>query len=297
MKKILFGAIICLVSCDEQQKPVIQKSHLGEFHLIKQLATLDEKMPPTQPGEWLSEHPETGQTLDQYLLVTPVMPNDSQKVIYLQPIGTFNLQQDSLIQCTAEYLEIFFNLKTTVLPVISDSLIPNSSRRMREDSSEQLLTTFILDSLLKGRSPKDAIVTMAVTEKDLYPQPSWNYVFGQAYTRKRTGVSSFYRYYNEEKDARLCLKRLIKTSSHEISHMFSILHCTNAVCVMNGTNHLPETDTKPNRLCSVCLSKLYWNLEFDNVKRLSALKAFFEKYELTSDYILADKDLTLISGK
>lgn len=287
--------LIAFTACNPAQDH--KKSQLNEFDLVKKLAVHDLPMPPAQPGEWLSEHPESGQTLEQYLLVTPVSPNDSQKVIYLQPVGMFTADQDSIVRATAEYLQLFFHLKTRLLPAVSDSLIPSYARRMREDSSEQLLTTYILDSILQPAIPEDAIVVMAVTARDLYPKETWNYVFGQAYTKRRTGVSSLYRYYEAGKNNTLCLKRFIKTSSHEISHMFSMLHCTHAICSMNGTNHLPEADSKPNRLCSVCLSKLYWNLEFENLERLTLLKQYFKKHALESDYQLADKDIRLLTGK
>jgi archaemetzincin len=288
---VLYGVTACDHPADSK------KSHLKEFAGIEKLAPLDIAMPTLQSGDWLAQHPENGQTLAEYIYIKPVSPNDSQRVIYLQPIGNFKADQDSIVRATADYLQLFFHLKTRILPVISDSLIPSVSRRTREDGSEQLHTRYILDSILQPKIPADAIVVMAVTAKDLYPKDSWNYVFGEAYTKKRTGVSSLHRYYEDGKDNTLCLKRFIKTSSHEISHMFSLLHCTHAVCAMNGTNHLIEADSKPNRLCSQCLSKLYWNLEFNNRERLSALKDFFKKHSLESDYDLAEKDLKTLTTK
>ena len=35
---------------------------------------------------------------------------------------------------------------------------------------------------------------MGITNMDLYPSPSWNYVFGMANLKRRTGVFSFARY-------------------------------------------------------------------------------------------------------
>lgn len=298
----MFLRFICLIvilyglqACDHSSNN--KKSQLGEFELISHLSLLDQNMPAIQPGDWLAQHPETGQTLPEYIYIRPVSPNDSQRVIYLQPIGNFNADQDSIVKATAGYLQLFFRLKTCILPPVSDSLIPSASRRTREDGSEQLHTKYILDSILQPTIPADAIVVMAVTAKDLYPKDSWNYVFGEAYTKKRTGVSSLHRYYEDGLNNALCLKRFIKTSSHEISHMFSLLHCTNAICSMNGTNNLKEADSKPNRLCSVCLSKLYWNLEFNNIQRLSDLKDFFKAHGLESDYQLADQDLKCLTKK
>lgn len=288
---ILYG----LSACDHPSNN--QKSHLHEFELISGLSALDQKMPAVHSGDWLAQHPENGQTLQEYIYIRPLSPNDSQRVIYLQPIGNFNAGQDSIVKATARYLELFFRLKTSILPSVSDSLIPIASRRTREDGSEQLHTKYILDSILQPAIPEDAIVVMAVTAKDLYPKDSWNFVFGEAYTKKRTGVSSLHRYYEDGRNNTLCLKRFIKTSSHEISHMFSLLHCTNAICSMNGTNNLPEADSKPNRLCSVCLGKLYWNMEFNTTERLSDLKDFFKTHCLESDYQLADRDLNLLTKK
>lgn len=288
---ILYGVSACNHPANSQ------KTQLGEFGLISALSSNDQKMPAVQPGDWLAQHPESGQTLQEYIYIRPVSPNDSQRVIYLQPIGHFKTGQDSIVKATADYLQLFFHLKTSILPPLSDSLIPAGSRRTHEDGSEQLHTKYILDSILQPAIPADAIVVMAVTAKDLYPKDSWNFVFGEAYTKKRTGVSSLHRYYEDGLDNTLCLKRFIKTSSHEISHMFSLLHCTNAICSMNGTNSLPEADSKPNRLCSVCLSKLYWNLEFNNSERLLALKDFFKTHGLESDYQLADQDLKHLTKK
>ena len=177
-----------------------------------------------------------------------------------------------------------------MFPVISDSIIKPAYKRIREDGHQQYLTTFILDSLLVPRLPEDGIAMMAITDTDLYPQDSWNFVFGQAYTRKRVGISSIYRYLDNE-DSSKCLARLIQTSSHEIGHMFSVLHCKNAICVMNGSNGLYESDSRPNRLCSVCLNKLSWNLNFNNIERFNKLKLYFEKYHMDRDYKLATKDL------
>jgi predicted Zn-dependent protease len=45
--------------------------------------------------------------------------------------------------------------------------------------NRQLLTTNIL-ALLKKKIPGDAFCLLGITMEDLYPDPSWNFVFGQA---------------------------------------------------------------------------------------------------------------------
>ena len=264
---------------------------------IDKLRQNDRQLETPKEGQWLYDHNELGQTLSQYKAIQPVSPNHKQNKIYLLPLGELTKAQKNVVTYTADYLQLFFGLKTIVLKSISDKVIPKDFKRIREDGSVQLLAPYILDSVLKKRIPVDAIALMAVTEKDLYPKPSWNFVFGLATLKDRVGVSSIYRYSKETIDSTnysLCLQRLISTSSHEIGHMFSMLHCTYAVCVMNGSNSLAESDSRPNRLCSQCLGKLRWNLKFDLRKRIQALDSFFLRHKLMRDYRVAEKDLQVI---
>jgi len=160
-----------------------------------------------------------------------------------------------------------------------------------------LKTGPILD-FLQQNIPDDGIVIMAITTKDLYPDEKWNFVFGQARTQNRVAVSSLYNFIDaaslDTTNYSTCLRRLIKTSSHEISHMFSCLHCIHAVCLMNGSNGLLESEIRPNRLCSECLRKLQWNLGFDVKKRLTGMRDYFARHKLESDYQRAQEDLGLL---
>jgi archaemetzincin len=226
-------------------------------------------------------------------LLAPKRLTPIRRIIYLQPIGEFTPIQRNVVEYTAEYLTVFFDLQTRIRDPISDSIIPLWARRKHAEGQEQLFSPYILDSILSPALPDDAVVMMAITTMDLYPGASWNFVFGQARLKHRVGVSSIYRFAIGELDSLnypICLDRLIKTSSHEIGHMFTCQHCIHAVCVMNGSNSLRETDLRPNRLCSECLSKLHWNIGFDLQQRSHGLRAFFKKHKLTLDYELATQD-------
>ena len=203
-----------------------------------------------------------------------------------------------MLTLTKEYLEIFFQQNTVLLESIPDTIIPKSARRIGEKGNEQLLAPYILDTVLKRRAPEKAIVLMAITEKDLYPKQEWNYIFGLASYSERVGVCSIFRLQDKSSDTatfKICLSRLINISSHEIGHMFSLHHCINAWCIMNGSNSLHETDSIPNRLCAECQKKLFWNIRYDNKKRLQELIGFFEKNKLERDYILSKSDLDKIN--
>jgi archaemetzincin len=212
----------------------------------------------------------------------------------LKPIGQFTTLQKKALALTRQYLSIFFQTKTMMLPSISDAFIPKKSKRLREKNNVQLLAPYVLDTLLIKEIPKDAIAFMAITAKDLFPKPDWNFVFGLASYSKRVGVTSIYRLQDTNLDTSnfaICLKRLIDISSHEIGHMFTISHCIFAKCVMNGSNSLVETDSSNNRLCSECQKKLCWNIRYNNNKRLKELSDFFLTNGLVKDYEIINNDL------
>jgi archaemetzincin len=272
--------------------------HNPESFDLKSFASLISKndLPPgkPQPGDWLYDHPEKGQSLEQYMHCHPVSPDDQRKIIYLQPIGEFDSISNALIRHTAEYIQIFFGLKTVVLKTIGNEIFPDSVTRRGENNDTQVYAPFILDEILIRRMPADGIAFMALTEKDLYPNPDWNFVFGLANLRERVGVSSLYRLTGGDgnpSDITTSLGRLIKVTSHEICHMFTMYHCIHAECTMNGSNSLPETDRKPNRLCSECTAKLVWNLNYDPLKRMESLQQFFRQYHLNKDRLLTEADI------
>lgn len=287
---LLFFAV--LFSCDKKTNNTETvakhvKLEKGNLKLPNYEALLDLNMilETPKPGEWLYSHYEEGQSYSDYLKLNPVAPFEDMKTIYIQPIGKFTDWEQKVINWNTEYIELFFNLKTIQLPPISEKSIPKNKQRIHY-GNEQLDASYIINTMLPKKTPKNGIVIMGLTAKDLYPKPSWNFVFGLASYTKRTGVSSIARYSEEElneSNYTKCLMRLMKTASHEISHMFTIKHCTYAICLMNGSNNLDESDSRPNALCSECLSKLSWNLNFDNVNRLNKLIAFMETHRLNED--------------
>src|SRR2546430_8733165 len=54
--------------------------------------------------------------------------------------------------------------------------------------------------------------------------------------------------------------------------MFGLAHCTFFNCLMNGSNHLAESDRRPLHFCPVCLRKLQWSIGFDVLQRYQALE-------------------------
>lgn len=287
-----FLAVLFLISCGEKK---IKPGKITVPNYVE-LSKTDVKMRAPIDGDWLKQHKESGQTFNQYLAKNPVTVTDDRNVIYLQPIGKFTEMENKMFTLTTEYVSYFFGLKTVLLEPIPEDLIPKQNRRILFDV-EQLDAGYIIRKVLKDKMPSDGIVIMGLTAQDLYPSPDWNFVYGLASYTMHTAVTSMSRF--EDSDFKqgnysLCLNRFIKTSTHEITHMFTVAHCTNAYCLMNGVNHSVELDQHPNALCSVCLAKLSWNLEFDHLKRMQNMISFCKKHKLDSDGVILQKQYTIL---
>jgi archaemetzincin len=247
--------------------------------------------PKRPPGgmDWLSEHAEKGQTYDQFrLIISRVKPRANQQALCILPIGEFNTKAPSL-ETLRGYCERFFCLPTRILPALPMDQVPAKSRINAGTQKPQWLTTEIL-YWLQSQKPKDAFAVIAVTMQDLYPHERWNFVFGQAFQQGGVGVFSFARYHPQfydvkdlSDDSSLVLARSAKVLSHEMGHLFGLKHCVFYECIMNGSNHLAETDACPMHLCPVCLRKLHLSLRFDLIRRESQLLKFYEEQQLQSE--------------
>lgn len=284
MRTIPFIIMLFLLSCAgrKEKDPII----LAQSKYFDAIGENDIKLDVPKEGEWLFVHKEKGQTFEAYKKANPVRPVPDRAVIYLMPMGDFTALQTKALALTRDYITIFFQQKTVLLDAVSDKIVPASATRHKGEDNIQLLAPYVLDSLLMDKTPKDGIVLMAITAKDLYPKDSWNYVFGIASYVKRVGVTSIYRLQNKQLDTanfKLCLRRLTNVASHEIGHMMGFNHCIAAKCVMNGSNSLYETDQSPNRLCCECQKKLFWNFRYSNKERLKQLCEFCDENGLQKD--------------
>jgi len=213
----------------------------------------------------------------------PGRPDARRNQLYLQPLGDFSGLDCPPLDQLREFVAAFFKLNVKVLPQLDLAQSEIVSRHHSATRSLQLLTTSILN-LLRRRLPSDGFAVLGITMLDLYPDPAWNFVFGQADVRHQVGVYSFARYdprfYGQRAsiDSRqLMLRRSCKVLAHEIGHMFGINHCVWYRCLMNGSNHLAEADTRPLHLCPVDLRKLHWSIGFDVVERYRCLQMFAEQ--------------------
>ena len=240
-------------------------------------------VPTPGPSDWLANHDEPGQTYDDFVRSRPNRPDARHRAIYLQPFGEFVPGESPPLDRLREFAAAFFAMEVAALPTIAVTSGEVTTRRNAYTGQRQLLTGDVL-RLLRRRLPSDAYALLGITMEDLYPDPSWNFVFGQASLRHRVGVFSFARYdprfFGERPSGdrvALLLRRSCKVLAHEAAHMFGIAHCIFFHCLMNGSNHLGESDARPLHLCPVDLRKLYDSVGFDVVDRYRKLREVCER--------------------
>ena len=245
-------------------------------------------MPKPGPSDWLTFHQEPGQTFPQFVWSKPNRPSQQRQTLYFQPIGWFDENAPPL-KVLEEYAAIFFGLEVKRLPVLDPAPYNLTRRKAPIGGHNQFKTGSILD-LLYQRLPDDAYALIGMTMADLYPDNSWNFVFGEAMLRERVGIYSFVRYdpvaYGEKPGPgrqQKILERSLKVMTHEVSHMFGIEHCTHYHCLANGNNHVAEMDAMPQHLCPVCLRKLQWAVRFDPIRRDERLLEFYTRHDMTTD--------------
>lgn len=268
----------------------------GEPEALRRLLTPDADFFPISlpaPNDWLGQHPERGQTFAAYRQSSALRPDATRRIIYLQPLGEFSDEATPSLEELRTYAAAFFQLEVKILPPYRPHDEEFAPRRNPRSGQRQILTTEVM-KFLETRLPADAYCLLGVTMVDLYPQASWNFVFGQASLVNRVGVYSFVRYdpaFSGEprrKDFQsLILARSAKVLVHETSHMFGLTHCIYYDCALNGSNHLEESDAHPQHLCPICLRKLHHAIGFDAVKRYAELGRFYhrQKWYDESDWV------------
>jgi len=272
----------------------------NEPAVLQRLLTPDEDFAPLRtpgPGDWLTSHPERGQTFDGYCTVGFNRPTTSRNVIYLLPLGEFPADNSPPLEDLRVYAEAYFQLSVKILaaiPIDEDKFTP----RINDYTQKRQLCSMGIINFLKTQLPADAYCLLGVTMDDLYPSPLWNYVFGQASLKSRVGIYSFARYdpafFGDKRSndyRQLILQRSCKVLAHETTHMFGLPHCIYFECLANGSNNLEEADICPHQLCPVCLRKLHFNVQFNPVTRYEELARFYHAHDWDDDARWTDRQL------
>jgi archaemetzincin len=221
------------------------------------------------PSDWLARFSEPGESFEDYCAADPARARKGDLLRFV-PVGPFSRHDTRLLEATTEFAALWFALPVEIADAAK---LPENGWQRMNGNRRQYRTRWFLDHLLPPLRGDDAVCVSGITMQDLYPEESWNFVFGQASLRGRVGVWSFARLATGGRTE--ALRRCCKVVTHEIGHMFGLVHCVVYECNMNGSNHLQETDRQPLYLCPDCLKKLAWNRGFDVTKRYRALQRFY----------------------
>jgi len=291
-----------LAGCAAAKEPYDSRPEVRRLQVAaNQVRPLHSLLGRPKPGDWLDKHRERGQSFEEYLRGQPITARDERRIIYVQPIGEFTPAQEKIVATTADFLKVYFNLPVTVREALPASVVPESARRIHPNwGMAQWHTIYLLDQVLAPRLPDDAAAMIGFTATDLWPGEDWNFVFGQASMEKRVGVWSVYRNGDPAKgdaEFQLCLKRTMRTDTHETGHMFSLMHCTKYECNMCGSNNQGEADRRPLYLCPDCMAKVCWATKTDPLARYRNLASFCSSHGLKDEQAFYEKSVRLLEKR
>src|SRR6186713_188422 len=105
---VLLISLPVLAGCDSLAAPpaAASASERSYAEIETRLRPLAKPLGNPQPGEWLAEHKEDGQTFQQYLAAKPVRRSRELTTIYLCLLGDFTPEQKQVLKITQEYLSL-----------------------------------------------------------------------------------------------------------------------------------------------------------------------------------------------
>jgi archaemetzincin len=256
-----------------------------------------------EKGDWLAkgeagEKDRKGQTLDQFLRPGPHrnFPSKYRRTIYLVAIG--DMFGAPSFEVLAAFVEAYFGLEVKRGKALKEI----SAIQVCEEGAGYGIQLEAPDAtrMLCARRERDAFVTVGYTMLDLCDSSKdFGFLFGQADVDQASGIFSFARYSDDKPSAALFLRRCAMVLCHEVGHLFGIKHCVWGSCVMNGSNHLAESERRPFAICPADLLKLEDSLRpvggIDVVRREEQLLALFLAHGLDADAQAANERLACLT--
>ncbi len=266
--------------------------------LIRTLEPLHQRLGEPRAGDWLAQVDEPGQSYAEYRKAGAIRrPIGKRNVIYVQPLGELSAKNKEIIERTAAFMEIYFDSPVKLRQPMSLAKIPEFAERPQRGFGKQLRATWVMYDVLLHNLPKDAAAYLALTPRDLWSgAPDSNFVFGQADLSRRVAVWSLARNGDPEKDYTKCLRRSIKTATHETGHMFSIQHCIKWQCNMCGSMSREESDRYPIGLCPECLAKVCWACTAKPADRFERLVEICQDYGLVAEREFFQRSLAAVTA-
>ena len=224
-----------------------------------------------EEDDWLSTQEEEGQTFNKFLSDRYNLMSINRNIIYINPLQEMPQQflDNLLLYCQS----FFYQMKVKLTNIVSLESLKVRSRINKESKKIQYNASQINSKSVKYL-PNDAHCLISILLDDLYPESSWNYVFGLTTIEERVAVFSLARFSSsfEKKNEPINFDNYLlycscSTLTHEIGHTFGLEHCIYYTCLMNGCNNMEETKKQTLYECPVCLRKLQYSIGFDALER------------------------------
>jgi len=244
-----------------------------------------ERLPAPQPGDYLYDHEEKGQTFNAYcrrLSSDNFTPTEQMHTFLIVPMGT-----DFRRSICAEWLEHLVSFCRAFftgceVEVLADAIpLDGVDHRENEFHHCQYRCSDLLD-MLEGHEDvphhpglESVYCRLGVTLEDIYPNEDYNYAFGRGLFDRRVGIFSFARHspdfgngmhalesstHLEAPAKMLWLSKCIHTMVHETCHILQMRHCVYYRCLMNGSSGHDDSAGRTMFLCPICLRKLLFAL-------------------------------------
>jgi hypothetical protein len=121
------------------------------------------------PGEWLAEYDEPGQTVMDFLKAGPNKPDTLRNSIYLQPLVRFRENGSPSLETLRSCAGFYFAMPVKILPALDIGCFKFTCRINPYTRHRQIFTRDVL-MCLKERFPLDAFCILAITMEDRYPR-------------------------------------------------------------------------------------------------------------------------------
>lgn len=140
-----------------------------------------------------------------------------------------------------------FGTETTVLKVPFPHTSASPDRQYPAPDFLQYLQSFAAEKTL----------VTAIADPDL-SFPGLNFVFGLSDAEKGVAVVSLHRFLGKKKvtGSGRAFERTLKTTVHELGHLYGLSHCKDSKCVMFFSFNVADTDHKQKHFCVRCAAKL-----------------------------------------
>ena len=260
-------------------------------------------------------------------------PSRSASVVYLCPMG--NVDGAPRFADLAEVLQATFSLPVRPLPEgLTKAEMARVERKPRGCGYGPQMETPSARALLMSRKPDDAFCIVGYTTEDLcHTAKEMRFLFGQASPSQGCGIFSFARYLGARTSETTVFRRCAMVLVHEVGHLWRIKHCVFAKCMlprsgldpspahgqklsisqpaslsglMNGSNHLEESEDRPFAICPIDVKK--WHLALTAAKlgpdvctdlfsREETLHTIFTKHGLRADAARCRQRLAALRGE